>query len=365
MIASAPVHVVPSLFTKNFMRCLTNQLASPERYLHRTADRTTKAMVARARTHLDFSSPILKALLTSPHGDVNFDKLTKTKTVETLLSQAENSNFEQLGAIYDELILRPGVQDEREAASRRLIIADQLASAVRNMHIESKVQKLESTSQHVIIRSFLSLLAKYAYFDLEKAPSGQDNTATPPISQASRQTFRSRISSCLTHLVAQTRIDPAYYPHHLITKIHDQGENPTFAPLLLEADGRVREVINTAWERLEKVYVKGLSISPKTSARDYFQSITLLYSLILLQVYNEDPEAVIMLAELNDLFKGKLRSKISHEKNSSALVEILLSFISKPSQLFRHLAHQVFTVCAANIDEEGLQSMITVCVITS
>lgn len=365
MIATAPVHLVPSLFTKNFMRCLTNQLASPERYLHRTADRVTKAMVVRARTHPSVSSPILKALLTSPHGDVNFDKLTKTKTVETLLSQADNSTFEQLGAIYDELILRPGVQDEREAASKRLILADQLASAVRNMHIESKVQQLESTSQCVIIRSFLSLLAKYAYFDLEKAPSGHDNRATPPISQASRQMFRSRISSCLTHLVAQTIIGPAYYPHHLISKLHGQGENPDFAPLLLEADDRVREVINTAWERLENVYVTGHSISPETSARDYFQSITLLYSLTLLQVYNEDPEAVIMLAELNNLFKGKLRSKSSHEKNSSALMEILLSFISKPSQLFRRLAHQVFTACAANIDEKGLQSMITVCIISS
>lgn len=364
MITKSPVHIVPDLFTKNFMRCLKNQLASSERYLHRTAARAAKAIVARARTHPSLSSLILKALLSGPNGDVNFDKVTKTKTVENIISQSHDSPFEQLGNLYDDLILRPGVQEEKEAALRRLVLAEQLASVVRGLHLKPTLQDLEPPLPHSTISGILSLFAKYAYFNPEIVPNDQDSEPTTPISQASRQMFRSRISYCLSHLIAQPTEDPAYFPYSLICAIQDRKTNPSLGPLLLEADKGVFEIIQRARETLGKVHSRAQDLGPGAQL-DYFRSITLLYCLTILQVYNEDPEAVTMLAEMNDLFQGKLHSKGDREQGAAALVEILLSFISKPSQLFRRLAQQVFTVCAANLDVDGLQSMIKVRIIAS
>lgn len=45
---------------------------------------------------------------------------------------------------------------------------------------------------------------------------------------------------------------------------------------------------------------------------------------------------------------------------SNALVEILLSFASKPSQLFRRMSEQVFGVFADQVTADGLQSLTSV-----
>lgn len=93
-------------------------------------------------------------------------------------------------------------------------------------------------------------------------------------------------------------------------------------------------------------------------------AFTLLYSMTILQVFNGDTDAVSMLDEL-DFCYSKLWGKKKSDKEdqvdaSNALVEILLTFASKPSQLFRRISEQVFGVFAPRITTDGLQSLISV-----
>lgn len=94
--------------------------------------------------------------------------------------------------------------------------------------------------------------------------------------------------------------------------------------------------------------------------------------MTVLQVYNGDADAVSMLDELEfcyakflgDKDKGK-ESKSKKEDDTSdasdALVEILLSFASKPSQLFRRMSEQVFGAFADQVTANGLDSLVSVC----
>ena len=351
MITNAPTHLVSYIFSKNFMRCLMNQLASPERYLHRTAERAKNSILARARSSPDIRALILTALLMEPYGDLNFDRTTKTKTVESLLAHIDESTLKQMIPLYDALILRPGVQDEKAAASTRIAVADQLVSAVRNLPPENIEHDSESLSVIGDVLMVLSLLVKYAYFDLDDVQEGQNNKPSPPISQASRQMFRSRISSCLTHLTAQSK-DPGLVPYHLMLVIRSREEGSDSGGLLLVVDDTIREVIETTRKRMKEITLEMAKTPQDSSKGQYLRSLRLLYSLTLLQVYNEDAEAVSMLEELNDMKNV--------QEGSATLVEILLSFASKPSQLFRRLSQQVFTACASFIDVVGLQSMFKV-----
>lgn len=351
MITNAPTHLVSHIFSKNFMRCLMNQLASPERYLHRTAERAKNSILARARSSPDVRPLILTALLMEPYGDLNFDRTTKTKTVESLLAHIDESTLKQMIPLYDALILRPGVQDEKAAASTRIAVADQLVSAVRNLPPEKIELDSESLWVAGVVLMVFSLLVKYAYFDLDDVQEGQNNKPSPPISQASRQMFRSRISSCLTHLTAQSK-DPGLVPYHLMLVIRSREEGSGSGGLLLTVDGTIREVIETTRTRMKEITLEVAKIPQDSSRGQYLRSLRLLYSLTLLQVYNEDAEAVSMLEELNDIENV--------QEGSATLIEILLSFSSKPSQLFRRLSQQVFTACASFIDEAGLQSMLRV-----
>jgi len=357
VIHDAPVEFIPGLFTQNLVRCLMNQLSSPKRFLHRAAGKTTKSIIGRAASEPESRIPILKALLTAPYGDINFDRITKTKTVETLLSHSNHSDFKQLTAFFGELLLRPGSQDEKDAVSRRLVAADQIVSTVRNMHLES-TDSGRHPSGTFLIKGILDLFSKCAYFDLETLPNTNPGRPSPPISQSTRNIFRTRISSCIAYLVAKA-IDSADFSCNLIRTIQDGDEHAGFGTPLLEADDTVRQVITRAWEILDEAESRSKAESSKSSKANYYRSVKLLYSLTILQVYNEDLDAVGMLGELNDCFEGLLHKK-STGKGSATLVEILLSFASRPSQLFRRLAQQVFTACAPDVDETGLQSMVKV-----
>lgn len=87
--------------------------------------------------------------------------------------------------------------------------------------------------------------------------------------------------------------------------------------------------------------------------------------MTILQVYNGDGDAVSMLDELGFCYSKFLGDKKSEKEDTSdasdALVEILLSFASKPSQLFRRMSEQVFTVFADQVTADGLESLISVC----
>ena len=339
------------------MRCLTNQLASSERYLHRTAGKSIEAILARARSNPNTRATILEALLDPVNGDINFDKVTKTKTIESLTSRVNDPAFEQVIEVYEKLILRPGIEDEKAAASRRQSAADQLVSAVRSIQHHPTEDILAKSECLINIRRITALLAKYAYFDVDNADEGRGIKAIPKISRESREMFRTRISSCLSSLVAKPVGEPSHFAYELICNIHGREENVDHPNAVLDADENVRSVLEKAWQTLRKLHSQS-NLHPDEEARK-FRALELLYSLTILQVHNEEADAVGILVELNQSFKPLLQQK-SRPQDSGTLIEILLSFIAKPSQLFRRLAQQVFRACASELDDTALQSLIKV-----
>ena len=354
-ISNIPVNLLSGLFTKNLMRCLINQLASPERYLHRVAERSIKAILARARSSPDGKAPILKALLDPVNGDINFDKITKTKTVEGLISLVDDPAFEQVVDIYEDLVLRPGVEDEKIAASRRQSAADQLVSAVRSIQLPP-TEKIPANSGYLAnLRRILALLAKCAYSNVDGAPDDRVISPSPQISRSSREMFRTRLSSCLSSLFTKSIGEPSHFAYEVVFDVHGQHQNSNHRSTILNADDNVRNVLEEAWQTLRKIHTKA---DLDTDAR-YLHALELLYSLTILQVHNEEADAVGILVELNHSFKP-LSHKNERPQSSETLIEILLSFVAKPSQLFRRLAQQVFTACASELDSNALQSMFKV-----
>jgi DNA polymerase phi len=98
------------------------------------------------------------------------------------------------------------------------------------------------------------------------------------------------------------------------------------------------------------------------------QAFKLLYVMAILQVYNGDAEAVSMLDELEFCYSKFWPHKKSKNDDTSdasdALIEILLSFASKPLQLFRRLSEQIFSIFASQVTADGLQSLVSVSLFT-
>lgn len=91
----------------------------------------------------------------------------------------------------------------------------------------------------------------------------------------------------------------------------------------------------------------------------------LLYSLTLLQVYNGEGDAIMMLDDLDASYKAfessrkasSKKQKSSESDGQNAFVEIVLSFSGNTRTLFRRIGEEAFSIFASEISADGLQSL--------
>jgi DNA polymerase phi len=89
--ASVDKSFVKELFTRNFMKCLMNQAAKEDRYLHRAALKTLQSIEKAVETYPELLIPVLKELI-GKFGLYDFDQRTASKTIESLLQWVTPTN---------------------------------------------------------------------------------------------------------------------------------------------------------------------------------------------------------------------------------------------------------------------------------
>ncbi|KAI9767468.1 MAG: DNA-directed DNA polymerase [Geoglossum simile] len=345
MIGGAPEQLIPDLFSKNFMRCLINQLSNSERFLHRAAQKSLRAIHSRVEADPEIAYHAITGLL-SGNGTPNFDHITKTRTVEKILIQANNTALVRITQHYDNCIQHPSTDDLKAAESRRQLLADQLIAVLRN----GKSRKSDEWTM-----SLLSMFVRLGYFTTENAESGP----SPPLSEASRNIFRTRLSSCLAHLISSKYQDDDSWPFRALNAI--RGCEQQHMTSVIELDDTIQVAKNSALKRLDRIHKKKLSTKKNRKATLY--TFELLFSLVILLLYNGDSDALSVLDELRICYDKLIRHKNTNRNDTNpteVLIEILLSFISKPSVLLRKLAQQVFSTFAGDIRAEGLQLLLNV-----
>jgi len=83
----------------------------------------------------------------------------------------------------------------------------------------------------------------------------------------------------------------------------------------------------------------------------------------MLQLYDGDTDAPGILQDLN-AYQHNLRRKPTepdHAEESDPMLEILLSFASKPSRFFHQAGLQAFRTVSSQVSRSGLQALIRVC----
>jgi len=86
----------------------------------------------------------------------------------------------------------------------------------------------------------------------------------------------------------------------------------------------------------------------------------LLISMTLLQVYNGEADAITLLDDLNDCYKSIFDDHGTKDHVFHVMIEIILSFASKPSMLCRILAEQIFSTFASKVSTEAFQSIFEI-----
>lgn len=372
------------------MRCLVNQLADPERYLNKAAQKCARGLLLAAEAS-PWAVPIIFKQLISGNGTLNFDSLTKTKTLGGIMVLAHKEGLDEIVGEYRRILIDPlrttengkdlGASQEQQVKAvetRRETAANQMLALIRN----GKSTKAESW-----IGSIVSLLAQFGHLE---TPIDETEELGSAVSITSQKMFRSRLFSCLSHLITVKGIGSGdktwpYRAVQSILKTKVDIKNPPHR-LVVELDDAIESSIKTARQMLgkinKKVYLARNSTSrcppqlikartqrsaatkaQRLKRAGQLESFELLYSLVILQILNGEADSLELIEELEICYNKATRKGGKTEEDfdvSEILVEILLSFLSKPSVLLRKLAHQVFTAFAEGLTEGGLELMTNV-----
>ena len=231
----------------------------------------------------------------------------------------------------------PRSDETKEAEMRRLILGDYILSVIRRVNMSDETRNVSWIKEVA-----LPTLAKVAY--------SRDTKYNPSLSDKTRNLFRNRLMSAFTHLL--TDLKAFSYPCDLLLQ---------FAPDAVAMDAGITKAKDSAVATMEKLIKK----TKKASAQDKapLHALALLYSLVIFQLYNGEPEAVSILDELKLCYDKLIRHKDTQDADieaSEVLVELLLSFVSKPSALLRKVTEHVFSAFMSDMTEGGLKLMTDV-----
>ncbi|KAL9582561.1 MAG: hypothetical protein Q9212_003222, partial [Teloschistes hypoglaucus] len=354
LFSTAPVVHLQALFSRNLTRCLTNQIASNARYLHRAADRCLKTILDRAELESPAAYAALQGLIVNPRGgNLFFDQSTKTKTVEKLIALASDRDLQTL---VSELVSKftHTAPDEKDAIARRQLIADQLAFCLKSRQPAGTASEVQASQLRSLANRILEFLTAHSYFVIENRD--QVFSSSPRVAEKTRDSLRIRLTSCLSHIISRWP-GPASFAYQVAEAIR-KNENVESSHSTLDTSGPIGGDIANTWKLLDQVHRKA---GKEPGNATFFTAFELLCSLTILQVYNGDADAVSMLGELQSCYDLMINPNDgSNQHGAEVLIEVILSFIAKPSQLFRRLALQVFEVFAPEINSNGLSSMIKV-----
>ncbi|KUI57591.1 DNA polymerase V [Cytospora mali] len=320
-------HIVQNLFSQNFTTCLMNQAAKQDRYLHRAATKALKAIEIAADQRRDLVPLIVQHLL-GKHGAYNFDQRTNSKTVDKLLQFTRPEHAPEVIKIVRQLVL---ASEGDSAENHVLVYGDYLFRLASVVPPEADAK---STGKISVGGQALQELAKLAYPKAGEAVAG--------LSDKTKPILRQRLTSALAKFVKRPE---------------DFGEFCNAIMLIdsssVDMDDELQEELIEALEKLQQLTNPKVAKGDKTGA---YQGLALLYAVAILQLYNEEPDAIEILNDLKQCHE-KLFTKNNDDEGdvSALLVEILLAMVARPSSLMRQTAERVF---------EGFTSLMTEAALT-
>ncbi|KAI0792872.1 DNA polymerase phi-domain-containing protein [Abortiporus biennis] len=379
---------MPMLFTKNFMRSWINHLSNSDRYLHKIAKQVAtdiQGLVKRNPT-LGFT---LILQLTGVHGSHQFDKLTKTKTVETILTSMDDEGIQNyIKYLLDQVNDEHGsdVSEVEKINARRTWIIDQFTSLIRN----GAIPKNDGWVQNV-----LDWLTVHGLFVVRKKSEKSDflalrSIASPSFSDDLRRTCREKLLSCLAELIGHSSVvkiddkstkiaavasDGQFWISKVLASIEKLENDKKHVEPLFEASGDDTAIRGDARKLIERLNKAG-SILISGDQQESAKGAELLVSAALLHQYcididnEEDGDSETLQSCVDGASRMfPVESKKKKSRKSSAqdeeapepvdvLVDNVIGFLEEATAYMRTVANQVFSLLSGSVKESTVDLIV-------
>ncbi|KAJ1310167.1 hypothetical protein OPQ81_006911 [Rhizoctonia solani] len=359
------------LFTPNFMRTWINHLSSPDRHLHKAAKKAASEIVKAVERSPSIGFSLITHLQ-GAHGNQQFDRITRTKTVETILA---STDIEGVKKYTTSLVnqLRDGVAsnaDPSEQDSKRRYVFEQLAALMRNGSIPKDDEWVNSILELFILHGFFTVTKK----NKSSSVTSLHHVTKPPLSDALRSACRTKLFTILGDLCSQTKVVKGESGESTrVTSSATDGElwvtkaakivevleqdSPHVSPL-----AETEEEVVALRTRARKVLK---AIRKKQEVDDASRGVELLISALLLETYNDeegDSDALESCLDATEkLFNPSKNSKPAEDDEHSPidlLVDVIIGMLEKASAFGKAVVTQAFGLLSGRVESSTIDLIL-------
>jgi DNA polymerase phi len=332
-IIAAPGSLVPPMLQERTVHYLFAALAGEDRYHRKSAQTALQALEKRVRTSgettSDFRSPVLQKLLKTTKF-VDFDSTTKTKVVATLLDGGDPQllwlTLRQLRSGMDAT-----VSDQQSSMKHLLALESKLLASILRRSDGSDEPKFEETAVQ-ILSTWLS--------EVEQQP------------QNMQQFVRDRVSAGLEQAVKAGSTGRSVF--RTVLSLEKLAASTT--------DESLRGIVQQAHKKqakLDRIIKKQNKLSTKATltsrtTTSLAEGFHLLYCIVGYDISNGESESVEIM---QDLLEIDVINQADESAATDGVVEILLSFSSRPSKFLRTAAPLIFEAIASGLTHDGLSAL--------
>ncbi|KAH9909274.1 DNA polymerase phi-domain-containing protein [Xylariomycetidae sp. FL2044] len=320
--------LVTDLFPRNFMKCLINQAAKEDRYLHRAALKSLQSIEKVVSISPELLLPMLGELF-GKHGAYDLDQRTNTKTVEHLMQYVSPDNVKSVLKLLQGPVTKMDEGAPSEAEKLRQAYADYV----------SKFAVLAKPGDHAMQNGDKSIsVLEVGVEELASCAYSAQKRFKPELSEKTREAFRRRLATTFAKVTKQKQ-DTEYLCKAVLS----------VEPTAVAMNDEITSQRDDAMKTMQKL----LKTHQKSDAKRAGASLglALLYAITILQLYDGAPDALSILQDLQACSE-KMKSK--EGGTSELLVEILLALVSRQSQMMRQISEQVFETCTSQVSSEAL-----------
>ncbi|KAN0076879.1 DNA polymerase phi domain containing protein [Tylopilus felleus] len=357
---------LPMLFTKNLMRNWINHLSNKDRYLHKISHDVAKHIQTLVQSSPSLGFPLILQL-TGVNGSGQFDKLTRTKTIESILALMDSAGIKSYVLSLLEQVNSPkGTEEEPSAIdSRRTWIADQFAALIRNGSIPKNDEWIQIVLDFYVVNGLFVVRKNFEnnpIHALRVFPS-------PPFTEAAQQHCRERLLGCLGVLNAHLVVVKQGEHTHKETAITSDGEfwtSKTLATIaLLDKDAKhvkrlidIDEEVQATLAKTEKII--GQLRKTNDDKREVARGFELILSSFLLQCRCGEADSLENLEATHEATSKMFSSEKSPKKSKKSkaqsttlsedeplpidiLVDVIIGFLENASAFTRSAANESFS----------------------
>ncbi|KAL6249880.1 DNA-directed DNA polymerase [Rhinocladiella similis] len=311
-----------------------------------------------------FTASCIRALLRCvDYG--NFDQITKTKTIQSFFNSADDRVLKFLSEILKSIAAEDvSDEDDKQIIKRQKTIIDLQFQVVASvLHNAQQKDRSEHPRDLQIARDIMEVWL------LESSSMPRPKFYVPELLDTSREHVKERLALAFEHALKLKAVGLMIL---MDTVLRLKPTDTNQQSLSSKFEESVYTLVQQAWKRLSDLSDRS-ERQPHSSSTDksypgFSDGLCLLYCLILFQIYNGETDAVGILQdvlEYQDRWKP-LKTKESRSQAvqdpADAMVEIILSFASRPSKFLRTVTLQIFEAFAPFVTRHGLESLCRILV---